>query len=254
MKRLNGIKPKPGFVYIMSNVRYKGRIKIGQTQNDPEIRALQFTKSTGQIGEFIVEWSRKVSHMDLAEGLLHNKFSAFHDDGEYFKFPVKPAVKIANSVLRVFDQEISPEKKLVKTKQAKRGQESASKKIIAGWRKIKQGKPKFIGTAIDLLLKEGRSASPFRIVKAFMAIRSDKVTGIGYISFYIQKNHIRVYITCGRELKEKARRKVNAQFKYYNVAIPELSEWKNGISFLASNPEEFKVLKKWLGLGSKARR
>jgi hypothetical protein len=248
MKRLNLLKPKPGFVYIMSNSRDRKTIKIGQTGKDPEDRALQFTKSPGLIGESIVEWSCKVSQMDLAEDMLHHKFVKYHIDGEHFKFPAKDAVKIANAVMSFFEQEISKDGKLVKIQRIQRRGNAIAKKQISEWGKIKKGRERFIRTAIDLCIKEARSGSTK--YKAFMYVRTQKFTSIGAIHFYIQKKHIRVSVTCGEELKEKALRLIKNKFKYYEVEIPPFTEWRDGVQFLISNNEQFQVVKNWFRLGS----
>lgn len=88
-----------GFVYIMSNPEYVGKLKVGKTKSHQEVRAKQLSSQTGAIGKFRVEWHMKVSNMHIAELVLHDALSQFYDCKEYFKVDVRGAIQTANSVL-----------------------------------------------------------------------------------------------------------------------------------------------------------
>lgn len=86
---------KNGYVYIFSNPELKGKIKIGKTTKNPEIRAEQLSKQTSSIGQFNVEWFQKVDNIDFSEDYLHYVFREFHYKKEYFLINIDLALKIA---------------------------------------------------------------------------------------------------------------------------------------------------------------
>jgi len=91
-----------GFVYIFSNTEYVGLIKIGKSKSNPVIRADQLSKNTGAIGTFVLEWSKEVPAMDIAEIFLHFIFRNFHYQKEFFKIGVQDAKSIAATTLDSF--------------------------------------------------------------------------------------------------------------------------------------------------------
>lgn len=93
---------KNGFVYIFSNNEYVGLIKIGKSKNNPVIRAHQLSKNTGAIGTFVLEWSREVPAVDIAETFLHFIFRNFHYQKEFFKIDVQDAILLATTTLDSF--------------------------------------------------------------------------------------------------------------------------------------------------------
>ena len=88
-----------GFVYIFSNTEYVGLIKIGKSKSNPIIRADQLSKNTGAIGTFVLEWSKEVPSMDIAEMFLHFVFRALHYQKEFFKINPQLAKNIAESAI-----------------------------------------------------------------------------------------------------------------------------------------------------------
>lgn len=249
MKKL-GIKLSQGFVYIVSNTKDKKTIKIGRTHKAPEERALEFTKHPATKGEFIVEWALEVDQMYLAERILHHKFIKYWEDGENFKFSVKPAIRIAKMLMESFQKEITKDGKLIKTQKTNASESrSLSIETVAKWDKIKASKSKrFLKQVIDLCLKEGRPGSPK--LERFMSIRTNKYTRIGIVNFYIQKEHIRITIENETTVREKSKRAIKSKFKYYEVKCPSIIDWRDGIQFRIENDAEFEVIKKWLKLGS----
>jgi len=87
-----------GYVYIMSNNRYNGLLKIGRSINEPIIRVKQLSSQTGAIGKFKVEWSKMVNDSKLYEKILHYFFKKYQDEGEYFKISLVKAKKLAEFV------------------------------------------------------------------------------------------------------------------------------------------------------------
>jgi len=91
-----------GFVYIMSNTHYAGILKIGLSKKDPVIRADQLSKNTGALGIFMVEWSKEVPSMDIAERILHFTFRRFYFQKEFYEIDLETAIRIATSTLDNF--------------------------------------------------------------------------------------------------------------------------------------------------------
>ena len=122
-----------GFVYILSNEEYPHKFKIGKTKDNPVIRAKTLTKQTGAIGEFKVEWSKKVPEMNIAESILHYKFRKYHYKKEFFEFDLEKTKKNATEILNAFfadelkeaklrEAEIEAEKELEELKKIEDGE------------------------------------------------------------------------------------------------------------------------------------
>ena len=77
-----------GYVYIMTNHCYPNLIKIGQTIKKPDVRANELSKSTGVIGEFVVEWFAEVPNRKFGEILGHNLFKKKQFQKEFFNLEV----------------------------------------------------------------------------------------------------------------------------------------------------------------------
>jgi hypothetical protein len=90
MKR--NIEDNCGYVYIMTNHCYPNLIKIGQTIKKPDVRANELSKSTGVIGEFVVEWFAEVPNRKFGEILGHNLFKKKQFQKEFFNLEVDVAI------------------------------------------------------------------------------------------------------------------------------------------------------------------
>jgi len=99
---MNALQRQKGFVYIFSNIEYPGKYKIGKTKDNPIIRAKTLTRQTGTIGEFVVEWNKKVPDINIAEQILHYKFRDYHFKKEFFELVLGKAKDIAEKILDDF--------------------------------------------------------------------------------------------------------------------------------------------------------
>lgn len=77
-----------GFVYIMSNPSYDGRIKIGKSSKDPsQGRIEELSSSTSAPEKFSLEYYCFVDEYDKLERLVHNLLTEFRPNPhrEFFK-------------------------------------------------------------------------------------------------------------------------------------------------------------------------
>lgn len=115
-----------GYVYILSNLEYPNKYKIGKTKDNPIIRAKTLTKQTGTLGEFKVEWNKKVPEMNIAELILHYKFADNHYDKEFFEFDLNMA-KVKSDL--ILDEFFKDEYKIDKLLKAKRKAKELKEKL-----------------------------------------------------------------------------------------------------------------------------
>jgi len=87
-------------VYIFSNTKQIGIVKIGRTNRDPAVRADHLSRQTGSIGNFKVEWFKEVEDAVAIEKLLHYVFRHFHLQKEYFAIGVPFAKEIAEKTIQ----------------------------------------------------------------------------------------------------------------------------------------------------------
>lgn len=99
-------KTTHGYVYIMTNYFYGNLIKIGQTQNRPDVRANELNRQTGVLGDFIVEWYAEVSNCKIAEQLIHLLFDNYRVAKEFFHIDLEESIIIMeNKLTSVFTNE-----------------------------------------------------------------------------------------------------------------------------------------------------
>jgi hypothetical protein len=91
----------------MTNYLYGDTVKIGHTQDKPDVRANNLTRQTGVLGEFVVEWYAELSNSKIGEQLLHQLFDKFHIDKEYFYIELEEAIKLFEDKLKKFFTEES---------------------------------------------------------------------------------------------------------------------------------------------------
>ena len=85
-----------GFVYIMSNPSYDGRIKIGKSSKDPsQGRIEELSSSTSAPEKFSLEYYCFVDEYDKLERLVHNLLTEFRPNPhrEFFKVSVSKAIE-----------------------------------------------------------------------------------------------------------------------------------------------------------------
>lgn len=99
-------KTTHGYVYIMTNYFYGNLLKIGHTQNRPDVRANDLTRQTGVLGDFIVEWYAEVSNCKIAEQLIHLLFDNYKVAKEFFHVDLEESIVIMeNKLTSVFTNE-----------------------------------------------------------------------------------------------------------------------------------------------------
>ncbi len=83
-----------GFVYVILNPSYPDLVKIGLTQRTSEERAREL-RSSGVPTPFIVIYDELVSDCNAVESAIHNRLAGYRvsDDREFFRIPVKEAIK-----------------------------------------------------------------------------------------------------------------------------------------------------------------
>lgn len=89
-----------GFVYILTNPRMPGLVKIGQTERHPIVRALELSSRTGVPAPFQVAYFCEVNDRFAAErsakaALVEQQVSA---DREFFEIPPLTARDIIETV------------------------------------------------------------------------------------------------------------------------------------------------------------
>lgn len=91
---------KSGYVYIFINFQLPpNTLKIGKTVRSPEERAGEIY-TTGVPGEFIVAYEEHVLDCDAAEAAIHSRLANYriNNQREFFRLPLKDAVKVVNQV------------------------------------------------------------------------------------------------------------------------------------------------------------
>ena len=86
-------------MFLQHVINYPGKLKIGKSKSHPIIRADQLSKNTGSLSKFILEWSKEVPEMDIAEKCLHFIFREFHYQKEFFRINVEDAIDNAELTL-----------------------------------------------------------------------------------------------------------------------------------------------------------
>jgi hypothetical protein len=92
--------PKPGYIYIMSSASVP-YLKIGQTTEDPNVRAKQLSASTSAATPFHVAYYRRVPQANLAERAIHSALAAYrvNEDREFFKVSLYEAARVLDATL-----------------------------------------------------------------------------------------------------------------------------------------------------------
>lgn len=91
-----------GFIYIAINVSSKELLKIGKTTKEPDERAKQLSASTGVADDYIIAYKCFVKDITSSENLVHETLKEFRFNAkrEFFKLPLKDAVRIIDGLLK----------------------------------------------------------------------------------------------------------------------------------------------------------
>jgi len=84
-----------GYVYVMINPSFNGLVKIGKTQNSPEIRAMELSSATGVPTPFYIAYQAYFDDCSEAEIFLHTLLekNRLADNKEFFNISVREAIK-----------------------------------------------------------------------------------------------------------------------------------------------------------------
>lgn len=92
-----------GFVYILFNPAFPGKVKIGLTTDSSEQRAKDIYK-TGTPERFHVVYDELVSDCGMVEHKMHERFDGFRNNKqrEFFDIPIKDAVRTLATVAKPY--------------------------------------------------------------------------------------------------------------------------------------------------------
>lgn len=99
-----------GFVYILTNIRMPGLLKVGQTERHPAIRAAELSAHTGVPAPFEVAFYVEVCDRLSAEHLIHSALAdrRVGEDREFFEVPFGIAVRVVCSAIFHYVPSTSP--------------------------------------------------------------------------------------------------------------------------------------------------
>ncbi len=94
----------PGFIYILINPSMPGLLKIGKSTRPSEDRAAELSAVTGIAAPFVVACEWNTSDCDTAELRVHERLEGwrYSKDREFFRLPLKEAVKIVSEICQQF--------------------------------------------------------------------------------------------------------------------------------------------------------
>lgn len=96
------------YIYIFTNSKREGFIKVGKTKNNPNVRADQLSRQTASIGVFEVVWYMEVPDSSVAEKMTHYLLKDYHEEKEYFRInPIEAIDFINDKILAFFELEES---------------------------------------------------------------------------------------------------------------------------------------------------
>jgi hypothetical protein len=92
-----------GYVYVLTNIHYPGKCKIGMTTNLPEKR-LQQINGAGVVDNWELDYFYKCARPYDFEQALHAKLSniRFRNDREFFDIEVNEAIKLVEQMGDMF--------------------------------------------------------------------------------------------------------------------------------------------------------
>lgn len=131
---------KDGWVYVLTNERVPGLVKIGKTSKVPEIRAKEVSK-TGVPGQWVVVYKAFVPDYSNVERIVHDKLKAAgqHDSKEYFTCKPFEAIRHIRDSTKIkfqeskedLDRKIRQQKELEEKQKALAAQQEAERQRLA---------------------------------------------------------------------------------------------------------------------------
>ena len=91
------------YIYIFTNPKYTGLVKIGKTKLHPEVRADKLSRETSGIGTFDVEWSQEVSNHSFYESIIHRYLRNYREEKEFFKLEINDAIRHVELIVNTLD-------------------------------------------------------------------------------------------------------------------------------------------------------
>lgn len=88
------------WVYVLSNPSIPGYLKIGYTNEDPNFRAKQLSRSTGVVTDFKVEWAFNCFNASSLEKQVHQCLEEYrvNNQREFFNIPLYKAIEVITKI------------------------------------------------------------------------------------------------------------------------------------------------------------
>ncbi len=90
------------YLYVLSNPKHEGLLKIGGTDKHPTIRADQLSRQTAAIGSFQVVWYIVVPDWRIAEQMAFYLLKGYFEQKEYFKVDLVTVISIIQPKIAQF--------------------------------------------------------------------------------------------------------------------------------------------------------
>lgn len=92
--------PNAQWVYILSNPSMPGMVKIGYTNNEPDVRVKEINRATGIPTDFVVEFALPCVNGYEVEQLVHEELEDLRVNNrkEFFKVSVEDAIYLIQEI------------------------------------------------------------------------------------------------------------------------------------------------------------
>ena len=92
--------PNAQWVYILSNPSIPGMVKIGYTNNEPDVRVKEINRATGIPTDFVVEFALPCVNGYEVEQLVHEELEDLRVNNrkEFFKVSVEDAIYLIQEI------------------------------------------------------------------------------------------------------------------------------------------------------------
>lgn len=89
-----------GLIYVLINPCMTGLVKIGMTTRTAEERAREISVGTGVPSPYAVAYEEEFFDCYEAENIIHERLDKyrFNQDREFFRLPVKDAIRVINDL------------------------------------------------------------------------------------------------------------------------------------------------------------
>jgi hypothetical protein len=236
-------KAKYGFIYIQSNDKISGLVKIGITYQNPLKRVVALSRATGVPGKYQLEWYQDVPDAPLAERLIQYKLQAFHSSKEFYEIPVEKAERIVTDLISKLFHASSNEEKYLAKIEGKKFFDGIGKLDISWELLIPTYKNSICKEGIRLCLSEGKKGDPAR--SRFISYRSN-FKGMKVVHLFFQAKHISVVIEGDRGILLN-----HIIAKFTPKHLIDFTETAAGYNLKIVNKTQFAKLVNWLGMGKK---